>query len=81
MNEIKLKSRYKDVNTCYTPINEYSGLITSNGHYIRYIYSEDNSNIKAIDFDGGPIVSVGDYIKGVDKKVKSIKVCYYIELE
>ena len=79
MEEARLDSRYKDVNTIFTPINDSSGIIISNGNYTRTILSEDKNHIQAVDFEGGPMISVGSFIG--TKKVKSIKSCYYVELE
>ena len=78
-NKIKLESRYKEVETYYHPIDEFSGVISTNSYYTRNILSEDSSHLKAIDFDGGPMLSVGDPFEG--KKIKSIKSSYFIELE
>ena len=78
---IKLKSRYPDVNTLFHPIDEFSGAITSDGCYTRRVLSEDNSKIEAIDFEGGPFLRIGDTIPGIESKIKSIKACYYVELE
>ena len=80
MEKLKLQSRYKDVETYFHPIDENSGTITSNGAYVRRILSPDGEAIKAIDFEGGPMLSVGDVLYN-NKKIKSIKCCYYIELE
>jgi hypothetical protein len=80
MEKLKLQSRYKDVETYFHPIDENSGAITSNGAYVRRILSPDEEAIKAIDFEGGPMLSVGDVLYD-NKKIKSIKCCYYIELE
>ena len=41
----------------------------------------DNKTIEAVDFEGGPMVSIGDEIPGVSKKIKAIESCFYIELE
>ena len=80
MDKIKLESRYKVVKTYFHPIDENSGAITSNGAYVRQILSSDKKAIKAIDFEGGPMLSVGDALYD-NKKIKSIKCCYYVELE
>ena len=78
---IQLRSRDIGVNTYYHPIDEVSGVITSNSIYTRRILSEDNEKIEAIDFQGGPMLSIGDTIPGIEGKIKNIKACYYIELE
>lgn len=78
---IQLSSRYHDVHTFYHPINEFSGAITSDGSYTRSILSEDKESIEAIDFEGGPFLRIGDTIPGVERKIKGIKRCYYVELE
>lgn len=81
MDNLELESRYQDVKTYYTPINDYSGIIRSNGNYTRCILNEEGNAIQSIDFEGGPMLSIGDSLKGYDKKIKSIKSCYYVELE
>lgn len=86
-NTIKLASRYKDVNTVYIPSDDFSGIIITNGAYTRVLYDEgknegDHSRktrLSGIDFEGGPMLYVG-YTFG-DKKIKNIRVGYYIELE
>ena len=80
MEKLKLQSRYEDVETYFHPIDENSGAITSNGAYVRRILSPDREVIEAIDFEGGPMLSVGDVLYD-NKTIKSIKCCYYIELE
>jgi hypothetical protein len=80
MKKLKLQSRYKNVKTYFYPIDENSGVITSNGAYVRGISSPDEEAIEAIDFEGGPMLSVGDALYD-NRKIKSIKCCYYIELE
>ena len=81
MKKIKLNSRYRDVDTVYHCINDACGIITSNGEYVRCILSNDNKTIEAVDFEGGPMISIGDEIPGVNKKIKAIKSCFHIELE
>ena len=81
MIKIKLDSRYKDVETIYHKINNTCGFITSNGAYTRYIASKDGSSLKGIDFEGGPMITAGSNIPGINKKIKDIKICFYIELE
>ena len=77
MKKLKLQSRYPNVKTFYHPIDEFSGVITSNSAYVRRILSPDEKAIKAIDFEGGPMLSVGDVLYD-NKKIKSIKCCYYV---
>lgn len=81
MKEIKLESRYKDVENIYHSIDDKQGFITTNGNYTRYIFSEDKTSLIGIDFEGGPMLTVGSNIAEINKKIKSIKACYYIELE
>lgn len=79
--DVILVSRYEDVTTVVKFIDSNSAVITTNGNYTRNILSEDSTHIEAIDFEGGPMLYVGEVIPTTDKKVKSIKNCYYIELE
>lgn len=79
IQDIKLPSRYKDVKTVFHQIDDNSGIITSNGSYTRCILSKDEKSIQAIDFEGGPMLYVGNTLD--NKKIKSIKSVYYIELE
>lgn len=80
MNKIKLESRYKDVENYYNPIDAFNGYVTTTGDYTRVIYDDSQyKTIHAIDFEGGPMLSIGDTIG--DKKIKAIKNVYQIELE
>ena len=75
---IKLKSRYKDVNSELIQIEDNKYLLNTNSEYIRLSRAE-NRTIYSIDLEGGPMISIGDTIQG--KKVKSIKSQYVIEFE
>ena len=81
MRDIKLDSRYKDVVTLYKSIDDDHGVLISNGNYTRCILNEDETALKAVDFEGGPMVSIGEPMVGTFKKIKSIKTAYYVELE
>ena len=78
---IKLESRYKSVHTYYQPITDNEGVLMSDGEYIRGILSEDHKALKGIDFEGGPMLCVGNILEGTNKKIKSLKMCCYVELE
>lgn len=78
-SKVKLPSRYRDVETIYHQIDDNCGIITSNGNYVRCILSKDEKSIESIDFEGGPMIGIGDTL--CDKKIKSIKSVYYVELE
>ena len=80
METIKLLSRYKNVNTYLKMFDDKLGILLSNGEYTRCILSEDNKHIQSVDFEGGPMISVGKDLKKLGK-VKSIKACYYVEFE
>ena len=80
MRDIKLDSRYKDVVTLYKSIDDDHGVLISNGNYTRCLLDEDKI-LKAVDFEGGPMIFVGDSMIGTFKKIKSIKPAYYVELE
>lgn len=79
--EVKLYSRYKDVNTYLKLFDDNTGILLSNSNYTRRKLSEDQSSIQAIDFEGGPMLNVGDKIIDELNKIKTIKVCYYVEFE
>ena len=81
MKDIKLTSRYKNVVTLYKSIDNNHGVLISNGNYARCILNENETALKAVDFEGGPMVSVGEPMAGTSKKIKSIKAAYYVELE
>ena len=81
MEEVRLHSRYGDVKTIFHPIDESRGYITSTGNYVRAGTDEEHKNIKFIDFEGGPMLCIGDTLDNTNKKIKSIKACYFIELE
>lgn len=81
MMVIKLDSRYKDVETLYKVIDENHGCITTNGNYTRYILSDDNNLLQGVDFEGGPLLQVGDTIPEINRKIKSFKVGIFVDLE
>lgn len=81
MEEIRLRSRYGDVKTIFHPIDESRGYITSTGNYVRTGTDKDNKGIEFIDFEGGPMIHIGSTLDNTNKKIKSIKACYFIELE
>lgn len=85
MEKIKLSSRCNDVLTELEFISENRGIITTNGEFIRTILkneikqSTSNNKILAIDYEGGPMISVGTIIEG--HKVKNIQNVQLIEFE
>ena len=83
MSSIELKSRYPDVLTHIDLLKQEDdslvGVTHSTGNYIRVTTSEDNSKIHAIDFEGGPMIAVGDILN--NSRIKSIKATYLIEFE
>ena len=82
MKDIKLDSRYKDVVTLYKSIDDNHGVLISNGEYTRCITDDKHTCITAVDFEGGPMLSVGEELPCTyGKKIKSIKAAYYVELE
>lgn len=84
-NKTQLISRYKNVHTYVQDINNTSAVIITDSQYIRCVFKKEDEksspldNIESIDFEGGPMLSVGDELNG--KKIKSIKSCYLIEFE
>jgi hypothetical protein len=81
MKKLILESRYPNVTTTFTPIDDYSGILMSNGEYVQVTLFKDCKKINSIDFEGGPMLYVGNELKDTKKKIKSIKACYYVELE
>lgn len=85
MKKIELSSRYNDVLTELEFIPENRGIITTNGEFIRTILKDErerttpNDKILAIDYEGGPMISVGTIIEG--HKVKNIRNVQLIEFE
>ena len=85
MEKIDLSSRYNDVLTELEFISENRGIITTNGEFIRTILKNESERvtpddiISAIDYEGGPMISVGTIIEG--NKVKSIRNVHLIEFE
>ena len=77
MKKIDLSSRYNDVLTEIEFISENRGIITTNGEFIRTILKNESERItpddmiSAVDYEGGPMISVGTIIEG--HKVKSIR--------
>lgn len=85
MEKINLQSRYKDVLTELEFISNNRGIITTNGEFIRTILKNKSEQttpddtIQAIDYEGGPIISVGNILAG--HKVKRIRNVQLIEFE
>ena len=85
MEKIDLSSRYNDVLTELEFISKNRGIITTNGEFIRTILKSKNEQttpddtIQAIDYEGGPIISVGNILAG--HKVKRIRNVQLIEFE
>ena len=82
-NKYKLESRYPEVMTVVEEISDNRGIVSTTGAYIRCIMGQDNKTIYAIDFEGGPMLSVGDSLinVGLHKKIKSLKSVWLIEFE
>lgn len=85
MKKIDLSSRYNDVLTELEFIPENRGIITTNGEFIRIISKNENERItpddriSAVDYKGGPMISVGSILEG--HKVKRIRNVQLIEFE
>lgn len=85
MKKIDLSSRYNDVLTEIEFISENRGIITTNGEFTRTILKNESERItpddmiSAVDYEGGPMISVGTIIEG--HKVKSIRNVQLIEFE
>ena len=85
MEKIDLSSRYNDILTELEFISKNRGIITTNGEFIRTILKNESERITpydtifAIDYEGGPMISVGTIIEG--HKVKSIRNVQLIEFE
>ena len=82
---VPLFSRYKSVHTEFRQLSRYLGYAISDGHYVRCLMNpDDEKTINAIDFEGGPMLSVGGTIRlsrNNTKKIKFIKSVYLIGLE
>lgn len=85
MEKIDLSSRYNDVLTELEFISKNRGIITTNGEFIRTIskskseQTTPDDTIQAIDYEGGPMISVGNILAG--HKVKRIRNVQLIEFE
>ena len=85
MEKIDLSSRYNDVLTELEFISKNRGIITTNGGFIRIILKNKSEQttpddtIQAIDYEGGPMISVGNILAG--HKVKRIRNVQLIEFE
>ena len=85
MKKIDLSSRYNDILTELEFISENMGIITTNGEFIRTIFKNENERItpydtiSAIDYEGGPMISVGSILE--EHKVKRIRNVQLIEFE
>lgn len=82
-NKYKLESRYPEVMTVVEEISNNRGIISTTGAYVRCLMKQDNKTIQAIDFEGGPMLSVGDSLidVGLPKKIKSLRAVWLIEFE
>lgn len=82
-NKYKLESRYPEVMTVVEELPNNKSIISTTGTYVRCIMEQDNKTIHAIDFEGGPMLSVGDSLieVGLPKKVKSLRAVWLIEFE
>ena len=85
MKKIDLGSRYNDILTELEFIPKNRGIITTNGEFIRVILKNENEQItsddkiSAVDYEGGPMISIGSILEG--HKVKSIRNVQLIEFE
>ena len=85
MKKIDLGSRYNDILTKLEFIPKNRGIITTNGEFIRVILKNENEQItsddkiSAVDYEGGPMISIGSILEG--HKVKSIRNVQLIEFE
>lgn len=85
MKKIDLGSRYNDILTELEFISKNRGIITTNGEFIRVILKNENEQItpddkiSAVDYEGGPMISIGSILEG--HKVKSIRNVQLIEFE
>ena len=85
MEKIDLSSRYNDVLTELEFISNNRGIITTNGEFIRTILKNKSEQtapdetIQAIDYEGGPMISVGNILAG--HKIKRIRNVQLIEFE
>ena len=85
MEKIDLSSGYNDVLTELEFISNNRGIITTNGEFIRTILKSKSEQttpddtIQAIDYEGGPMISVGNILAG--HKVKRIRNVQLIEFE
>ena len=82
-NEYKLESRYPEIVTVVEKLSDNRGIVSTTGTYVRCIMEQDNETIHSIDFEGGPMLSVGDSLikVGLPKKIKSLRTVYLIEFE
>ena len=85
MKKIDLSSRYNDVLTELEFIPKNRGIITTNGEFIRTILKNESERItpddriSAVDYEGGPMISVGSILEG--HKIKRIRNVQLIEFE
>lgn len=82
-NEYKLESRYPEIMTVVEELSDNRGIVSTTSAYVRYIMEQDNKTIHAIDFEGGPMLSVGDSLidVGLPKKIKSLRAAWLIEFK
>lgn len=77
MEKVDLSSRYNDILTELEFISENRDIITTNGEFIRNILKNESERVTpddtifAIDYEGGPMISVGSILEG--HKIKRIR--------
>ena len=64
--EIQIKSRYGDIRT-FEEVKDVGYIVYGESHYLRCI---GNNSLEAIDFEGGPYISVGMDISYFSKELK-----------
>ena len=81
---VPLVSRYKSVHTEFRQLSRFLGYAISDGEYVTRTLDKEGKNITSINFEGGPMLSVGGTIRlsrNNTKKIKFIKSVYLIGLE
>lgn len=80
----RLTSRYKNTDTTLKRVDDTHYLATTTGMYTRVIYENDTKDIRAIDFEGGPMIyknhDILDAMElGTVKDIKSVEGGYILE--
>lgn len=78
--EFKLGSKYTNITNALNTLEDKEYITSSDGCYYKVTLDENDKYVKIIEFEGGPILSVGDVLEGIGE-VTEIKSTYLIKFK